>query len=446
MAKRSTEEVEAELFAKLFELMHELKQTPDGIQLYTRIAGGYHERSAIQGSVNRAFFEYTITLLKQYTKKSKIDPATRMRADQILRFVITYLEAYHAELPAWRPVQASIPGIDNPPHNLLRARKSFEQQVASMLWATRNELPKHAHGYPPPAPKKPAGSPVMAPPAPISAAPISSAGPSVSSLVLHSAYSDLKKQRDGLAARISSAIGQNLDFVAQLKFLQQVLQQKDVPDSGQLHELMSDGTDELIVSYRELGDNLHQAKDTLEAIQAHEQQIQSEVNKILLTTLTDESSIIPNRAAFMHRLEGEIDRAKRHGNSLALAIIEPDIIHGASAGPGASEAIVRIYASSVLSRFRAYDVVARYSDKEFAILLPNAGEQQTLSALRNAQQHAATTFYQHNGRRLTPPTFSSGVAWYLHDEPADRFLARADNALQNARRSGPSWIETALSA
>ena len=49
MAKRSTEEVEAELFAKLFELIHELKQTPDGIQLYTRIAGGYHERSAIQG-------------------------------------------------------------------------------------------------------------------------------------------------------------------------------------------------------------------------------------------------------------------------------------------------------------------------------------------------------------------------------------------------------------
>ena len=441
MAKRSTEEVEAELFAKLFELIHELKQTPDGVQLYTRIAGGYHERSAIQGSVNRAFFEYTITLLKQYTKKSKIDPATRVRADQILRFVITYLEAYHAELPAWRPVHGAARGIDHTPHNLLRTRKSFEQQVASMLWATRNELPKHASSYPPPTPKKPVVSPVMAPPAPVS-----SVGPSVSSLVLHSAYSDLKKQRDGLAARISSAIGQNLDFVAQLKFLQQVLQQKDVPDSGQLHELMSDGTDELIISYRELGDNLHQAKDTLDAIQAHELQIQSEVNKILLTTLTDESSIIPNRAAFMHRLEGEIDRAKRHGNPLALAIIEPDIIHGATAGPGASDAIVRIYASSVLSRFRAYDVVARYSDREFAILLPNAGEEQTLSALRNAQHHAATTFYQHNGKRLTPPTFSSGVAWYLPDEPADRFLARADNALQNARKSGPSWIETALSA
>ena len=441
MAKRSTEEVEAELFAKLFELIHELKQTPDGVQLYTRIASGYHERSAIQGSVNRAFFEYTITLLKQYTKKSKIDPATRVRADQILRFVITYLEAYHAELPAWRPVQGAVRGIDHTPHNLLRTRKSFEQQVASMLWATRNELPKHASSYPPPTPKKPVVSPVMAPPAPVS-----SVGPSVSSLVLHSAYSDLKKQRDGLAARISSAIGQNLDFVAHLKFLQQVLQQKDVPDSGQLHELMSDGTDELIISYRELGDNLHQAKDTLDAIQAHELQIQSEVNKILLTTLTDESSIIPNRAAFMHRLEGEIDRAKRHGNPLALAIIEPDIIHGATAGPGASDAIVRIYASSVLSRFRAYDVVARYSDREFAILLPNAGEEQTLSALRNAQHHAATTFYQHNGKRLTPPTFSSGVAWYLLDEPADRFLARADNALQNARKSGPSWIETALSA
>lgn len=445
MARRSTEEVEAELFAKLFELMHELKQTSDGAHLYTRIAGGYHERSAIQGSVNRAFFEYAITLLRQYTKKSKIDPATRLRADQILRFVITYLEAYHAELPAWRPMQGPAQGVDKTPPNLLRTGKSFEQQVASMLWATRNELPKHAHASPP-MPKKPVLSPVLAPPVPASPPPVSAAGPSVSSLVLHGAYNDLKKQRDSLATKISSAIGQNLDFVAQLKFLQQVLQQKDEPDSGQLHELMSDGTDELIISYRELGDNLHQAKDTLEAIQAHEQQIQAEVNKLLLTTLTDEFSIIPNRAAFMHRLEGEIDRAKRHGNPLALAIIDPDIVNGASAGPGASDAIVRIYASSVLSRFRAYDVVARYSDKEFAILLPNAGEEQTLSALRNAQQRAASTFYQHNGRRLTPPTFSSGVAWYLHDEPAHRFLARADNALQNARKSGPNWIETALSA
>ena len=41
-----------------------------------------------------------------------------------------------------------------------------------MLWATRNELPKHTHGYPTPTPKKPVGSPVMAPPAPISAAPM----------------------------------------------------------------------------------------------------------------------------------------------------------------------------------------------------------------------------------------------------------------------------------
>lgn len=438
MAKRNTEEVEAELFAKLFEFMHELKQTPDGVQLYARITGGYHERSAIQGSINRAFFEYTITLLKQYTKKSNTDPVTRLWAERILRFVITYLEAYHTELLAWRPAQ----GIDNTKHNLPRTSKSFEQQVASMLWATRNELPQSIYDAPLPTAKK---TLVPAPMAPISPVFTSSEGFSVSSLVLHGTYSDLKKQRDALAAKITAAIGQNLDFVAQLKFLQQVLEQKDDPDSG-LRELMTDGTNELIISYCELGENLHQAQDTLGAIQTHEQQMQSEINNILLTTLTDEFSIIPNRAAFMRRLEGEIDRAKRHGNPLALAIIDPDMINETSAGPGANDAIVRAYASSVLSHFRAYDVVARYRDQEFAILLPNAGEEQTISALRNAQQRAATTFYQHNGRRLTPPTFSSGVAWYLRDEPAERFLARADNALQNARKSGPSWIETALSA
>lgn len=426
MARRSADSVEAELFTKLFELIQELKQTPDGAHLYAQIANGYHERAAIQGSVNRAFFEYAVTVLKQSARKSKVDPATRARADYILRFIITYLEAYNVELPAWRPVQP--PGRKGGKGtSLFLSGKTFVQHIASMLWTARNEFRRYPAITPIPGAKAPAAAhPDTAVPA---AAPNADA---------------LKQQRDALAVKISGAIDQNLDLVAQLRFLHQVLRQDEPQDINQLRELMAEGTDELIASYLELGENLYQAKTGLDAIHASEQQARTGDSGILQVASLDEFTGLPNRATFLRHLEAEIDRAKRHGSPLALAIIKPDKADGPAAS--ADGEILRAYAQRVLSRFRAYDLVARYSETEFAILLPNIDEEQALSVLRNAQQRVTTTSYPINGKKLKLPGFSSGLACYLSGESAGQLQARASNALQQARKSGLNWIEAALRA
>lgn len=427
VARRNADSVEAELFTKLFELIQELKQTPDGAQLYAQIANGYHERAAIQGSVNRAFFEYAVTVLKQSAKKPKIDAVTRARADHILRFIITYIEAYNVELPTWRPVQPA----GSKTNSLFLSGKTFVQHIASMLWTARNEFRRYPAISPVPTAKNPAPRVKPAPPVVASPTPPDNA---------------VKQQREDLTVKISGAIDQNLEFVAQLQFLQQALQQDEQQDVNQLRELMTAGTDELIASYLALGENLYQAKTDLDAIHTREQALHTEVNTTLQDTSFDELTGLPNHAAFARQLDAEIDRAKRHGSPLALAIIKPNKVDNSAAAVQANNEVMRSYAQSVLSQFRAYDLVARYSDEEFAVLLPNIGQEQALSVLRNTQQRMSTATYPVEGNKLKLPNFSSGLACYQSGESAAQFQTRAVNALQQARKSGPNWIEAALRA
>ncbi len=430
VARRSADSVEAELFTKLFELIQELKLTPDGAHLYAQIANGYHERAAIQGSVNRAFFEYAVTVLKQSAKQSKVDPATRTRADYILRFIITYLEAYNVELPTWRPVQPA----GSKSTSLFLSGKTFVQHIASMLWTARNEFRRYPATTPVPTIKTPAPP---AQPDTQTDTPVPAAAPN---------DDELRQQREALAVKISGAIDQNLDFVAQLRFLHQVLRQDEQEDIDQLRELMAEGTDELIASYLELGENLYQAKTELDAIHASEPPPQTGGGNILQVTSLDEFTGLPNRATFLRHLEAEIDRAKRHGSPLALAIIKPDKTGGHATATPADGEVLRTYAQSVLSRFRAYDLVARYSEEEFALLLPNIGEDQALSVLRNTQQRVTAASSHINDPQQKLPGFSSGLACYLSGESAEQFQARAASALKQVRKSSPNWIEAALRA
>lgn len=431
MARRSTDSIEAELFSKLFQLLEGLQQTPDGARLHARISNGNGERNAIHGSVNRAFFDFATTVLGQYAKSSQSDPATRTRAAYILNFITTYLDAYDAQLPAWRPSHL----LRGHRQIALRAAKSFEQQVASMLWAARDhaQTGNESRSVPP---AETAGVQE-------NANVQTKQGPAEPP---NQACKELGNLRDLLSGTLASAVGHNQDFVAQLQFIRQVMQSPgNANDLEQLREILNEGTEELVEGHRRLAEILQHAEQSLETIQIYENQMLAEFNRTVRTTTTDDFTGIPNRATFILRLEAEIDRAQRHGNPLALAFIDPDELPERDAdGPHAVDEVLRIYACKILSRFRAYDTVARYSSQEFAVLLPNAGEQQALGALRNAQQRVANARYQYNGRNRPAPTFSSGVAWYLPGEPPARLLERADNALRHARKSGPNWIEVAI--
>lgn len=208
------------------------------------------------------------------------------------------------------------------------------------------------------------------------------------------------------------------------------------------------GLDELIHSRQQLEQKLTSAADYLKAVQVDREQLQQELATAKRHGSVDPLTGLPNRDVFARALAAEIGRVKRYGFALAVALIDLDGIgainerHGRNTG----DAILRCYARDIFSRFRAYDLVARYSGDAFAVLFPNTQKDGAMRALDKARQAATESVLTVNGRTLPLPSFSSALTLYTPGEQPATLLERADQALAAAKGAGGARTITALAA
>ena len=256
--------------------------------------------------------------------------------------------------------------------------------------------------------------------------------------------SEIEKLQQTLARTVTDAITQNREFGAllqiELRALQQANGDKEVE---QLRQILVGGLEELIQGQNSLEAKLHKTGGYLRLIKADSERLHEELNKVRLLSLTDEFTGLPNRRAFMRRLKDEISRSQRYGASLALAIIDLDEfkaindIHGHATG----DAILRCYATEVLTVLRHHDLVARYGGEEFAILMPNTTREGAVAAIEKVRSRALQVVCEFQGRDFKLPTFSTGVALYVVGESHTDLIDRADRALYRAKRLGRNRIE-----
>jgi diguanylate cyclase (GGDEF)-like protein len=256
--------------------------------------------------------------------------------------------------------------------------------------------------------------------------------------------SEIEKLQQTLAKTVTDAITQNREFGAllqiELRALQQANGDKEVE---QLRQILVGGLEELIQGQNSLEAKLHKTGGYLRLIKADSERLHEELNKVRLLSLTDEFTGLPNRRAFMRRLQDEISRSQRYGASLALAIIDLDEfkaindIHGHATG----DAILRCYATDVLTVLRHHDLVARYGGEEFAILMPNTTREGAVAAIEKARSRALQVVCEFQGRDFKLPTFSTGIALYVVGESHTDLIDRADRALYRAKRLGRNRIE-----
>jgi diguanylate cyclase (GGDEF)-like protein len=166
-------------------------------------------------------------------------------------------------------------------------------------------------------------------------------------------------------------------------------------------------------------------------------------------TLTDELTSLYNRRHFDRNLKGEIERARRYGHMVSVVVLDIDnwkSIEERAGAPGAR--LVLSDMGRLLKKFaRNTDCVARYSEEEFAILLPHTDAREAgLAAARIRGVVEAHLF-----PRRKKLTVSVGVATYPGDaEDPMSLLVRADQALYQARRiarapAAPEYpVETAV--
>lgn len=255
---------------------------------------------------------------------------------------------------------------------------------------------------------------------------------------------DIQELQAGLAQQVLDTIAQNQEFGVLLEVvLSELRQVGEVTDMESFRWTLIREIEKLMSGHHELADKLDSTHHYLQVVESDSRQLTDELTRVRLLSLTDELTGLPNRRAFLRRIEDEVARVQRYGFPLALALIDLDKFKEINDkyGHAGGDEVLRVYSKNILSIFRHHDLVARYGGEEFAVLLPNTEKEGALRALTKVRQRCAETRWQSNGNVVSVPTFSAGLALYKPGETSTAFVERVDKALYRAKRLGRNRVE-----
>ena len=170
-------------------------------------------------------------------------------------------------------------------------------------------------------------------------------------------------------------------------------------------------------------------------------------DKIKVVSTTDELTGLHNRKYLQERLEQEISRAKRYGNKLSCLLFDLDFfkvvndIYGYEWG----DVLLRSIADKLKQLIRKEDVLTRYGDEEFLLILPNTSEANAfLFAERFRRDIEKMEFIPAGEEERHPITISGGISTYPcienTEEDANTIIRYAEHALYNAKKRGKNKI------
>ncbi|MBT8122847.1 MAG: GGDEF domain-containing protein, partial [Gammaproteobacteria bacterium] len=255
---------------------------------------------------------------------------------------------------------------------------------------------------------------------------------------------DIAKLQATLADQVLETIGTNEEFGVVLEKVLDDLREIDDPDELEnARWTMIREVEKMLTGHNDLADKLDSTHHYLQLFETDSRELTDELTRVRLLSLTDELTALPNRRAFMRRLEDEVARVQRYGFPLSFVLIDLDHFKSINDeyGHAAGDEVLRVYSKNILSIFRHHDMVARYGGEEFAVLLPNTDSDGTVRALNKVRRRANETRWQVNGTVADVPTFSAGVSLYKPGESAGAFIERADKALYRAKRLGRNRVE-----
>ena len=165
---------------------------------------------------------------------------------------------------------------------------------------------------------------------------------------------------------------------------------------------------------------------------------------------TDALTQIPNRLHFNERLAIEWARARREGQSIAVAMLDLDHFkkindtHGHQFGDECLRTAAKVFSHALL---RPMDLVVRYGGEEFVVLMPGADLAGACVVAERLAQSLRQTPLTHEGQPVGV-TCSIGVHAMVptrHDhDPRDmeQLLKCADQALYQAKSQGRNRVST----
>jgi diguanylate cyclase (GGDEF)-like protein len=159
--------------------------------------------------------------------------------------------------------------------------------------------------------------------------------------------------------------------------------------------------------------------------------------QLALAARTDGLTGCLNHAAMQDTLRRELERSRRTGSALSLAIVDLDDFkqmnerHGHQAG----DEVLKHVGAALRDSVRAYDIVARYGGDEFVIIALDAGEDVAVDVVSRALDEIRGRLADLGfGGEATVAT--AGVAGGRPGDSPTMLIARADEALLYAKHEG----------
>ena len=152
-----------------------------------------------------------------------------------------------------------------------------------------------------------------------------------------------------------------------------------------------------------------------------------------------------NRSKCHADLEYELERHRRYGQPLSIVMLDVDKFKhiNDSFGHAEGDRVLRLIGQVLRESQRMADCAYRIGGEEFLMLLPATEPKDAyVVAERIRDRLRQTSFETADGTRLFI-TFSGGIAGHRGEESEREFFTRADQAMYQAKRSGPGEIRIA---
>ena len=170
-------------------------------------------------------------------------------------------------------------------------------------------------------------------------------------------------------------------------------------------------------------------------------------NRMNEVSTTDELTGLHNRKYLQEQLEAEISRSRRYGNKLSCILFDLDFFKVVNDMYGYEwgDILLRKIAGMLAEAARKEDIVTRYGDEEFLIILPNTAEDNAfIFGERFRKEVEKFEFIPAGEEERHQITISGGISTYpcLENvtEDANTVIRYAEHALYNAKKRGKNKV------
>ena len=200
-------------------------------------------------------------------------------------------------------------------------------------------------------------------------------------------------------------------------------------ESRAVHEVVAGARDRLAAEHARAS-----------ALEGQVRGLEAELRRLSDEVSTDALTQVANRRGLATAFDQETARVLREGVDqapLAVGLIDIDNFKklNDSLGHAAGDVALQSLAARVKEWLRPIDHIARFGGEEFVLLLPATPVDEAQQVLTRLQRRLSASLFMHDGKEVFV-TFSAGVTAWRPGEAVEAALARADEGLYEAKRTG----------